>query len=72
MFNKILLGYDGSPHARTATAYGIFNTAYGLSWFLGSALLGLLYDISITYLVAFSVVTQVLSIPLILYSGRKA
>lgn len=60
------------PPDRRGTAYGIFNTGYGLSWFLGSALLGLLYDRSITYMVAFSVVTQVLAIPLILYSGRKA
>ena len=60
------------PPDRRGTAYGIFNTAYGLSWFLGSALLGLLYDRFITYMVAFSVVTQMLSVPLILYLGKKA
>ncbi len=44
-------------------AYGIFNTIYGASWFLGSTLMGLLYDISIGYLILFVVVMEVLSIP---------
>jgi hypothetical protein len=30
------------------------TTAYGLSWFLGTALMGIFYDYGIEYLVAFS------------------
>ena len=52
-------------------AYGIFNTAYGISWFLGSALMGILYDVSILYLVFFSVIMQFVSIPLLLLARRK-
>ncbi len=52
-------------------AYGIFNTIYGVSWFLGSALMGILYDISILYLVFFSVIMQFISIPLLLLARRK-
>ena len=37
--------------ARRASAYGIFTAGFGVFWFLGSALLGLLYDISIPTLV---------------------
>ena len=44
-------------------AYGVLNTAYGISWFLGSVLMGYLYGISILYLVIFSVVIQLVSIP---------
>lgn len=51
---------------RRGTAYGIFNTGFGIAWFLGSALLGILYDISRFSLVAFSMIVQFLSIPLLI------
>lgn len=46
------------PIERRGSAYGIFNMGYGVFWFLGSALMGFLYDISIPYLVIFSVAMQ--------------
>jgi len=52
------------------TAYGLFNMVYGIAWFLGSVLIGILYDVSIPWLVAFSVAAQLASIP-IFYSLRK-
>lgn len=55
---------------RRSTAYGVFNTAYGIFWFLGSLLIGILYDISISALVVFSVTAQIASVP-IFYSLRK-
>ncbi|MBN2117456.1 MAG: MFS transporter [Anaerolineales bacterium] len=45
-------------------AYGVFNTVYGISWFLGSVLIGILYDVSIPWLVVFSVAAQLASIPI--------
>lgn len=51
---------------RRGSAYGIFNTGYGIFWFLGSALMGILYDISIPSLIAFSVAVQLASIALLL------
>jgi predicted MFS family arabinose efflux permease len=48
---------------RRGSAYGIFNTLFGVSWFVGSVIMGLLYSFSITYLVIFSVVIQLISIP---------
>ncbi len=30
---------------RRATAFGIFNTGFGLFWFVGSFLMGVLYDV---------------------------
>lgn len=59
------------PSHRRGTAYGIFNTGYGLFWFLGSALMGILYDISIPALIIFSVVIQLGSVPLFLLIRKK-
>lgn len=50
------------------TAYGIFNAAYGFSWFFGTALMGVLYEVSLGYLVAFSVGLELLSVGLELLS----
>lgn len=54
------------PAQRRASAYGLFTAGYGVSWFLGSALMGILYDRSLPALIAFSVVAELLAIPLIL------
>jgi MFS family permease len=56
---------DMVPRNKRASAYGIFNTGYGVFWFLGSALIGILYDFSIPWLIAFSVSTQLASLPLL-------
>jgi predicted MFS family arabinose efflux permease len=53
------------PIDKRASAYGIFSAGYGLSWFLGSALMGILYDQSISLLVVFSVVIQLAAIPIL-------
>lgn len=44
---------------RRATAYGIFNAAYGSALLAGGALLGLLYERSLPLLLAYVVATQV-------------
>ena len=49
---------------KRGTAYGVFNAGYGLFWFLGSAVMGKLYDISVPMLIIFSVIAQLASIPL--------
>lgn len=51
------------PMNRRGTAYGIFNAGFGLFWFLGSALMGVLYDVSVPSLIVFSMVMQLASIP---------
>ncbi len=59
------------PMDKRGSAYGIFNTGYGLAWFLGSALMGILYDQSIGFLVAFSVVLQLASIPVFFLAKQE-
>ena len=56
---------------RRGFAYGIFNTAYGAGWFLGSALMGLLYEHSISYLILFAVVMELISIPVFFLVRRE-
>ncbi len=53
------------PKNKRGSAYGIFNMGFGVSWFLGSFLMGVLYDISIPALVIFSVVIQLFAVPLL-------
>jgi len=40
--------------------------------FLGSALMGVLYDVSLPALIAFSVAAQLASIPLFFWVGKRA
>lgn len=60
---------------KRGTAFGILNIWFGVFWFLGSALMGYLYDISIPYLIAFSVIMQLAAIPLLMivkgFEGRS-
>jgi len=44
---------------RRGLGFGLFNSVCGVAWFAGSALLGLLYDLSIPTLVVFSLAAQV-------------
>jgi len=52
--------------AKRSTAFGVFDTGFGIAWFLGSALLGFLYDRSIVSMIIISVVLQLLALPLFL------
>jgi hypothetical protein len=61
-----------SPVERRGTAYGLFNMGFGVFWFIGSAVMGLLYDLSLPMLVIFSVAFQLAAIPLLLASQRAA
>ena len=63
---------DLTPVERRGFAYGIFNTAYGASWLLGAPLMGLLYELSINYLILFTVVMELTSIPLFFMVKRAA
>ena len=60
------------PKRSRATGYGVFEFSFGVFWFLGSWLLGVLYDVNLTLMVSISVGAQVLSIPLYMLSAKKA
>ena len=54
------------PRERRPSAYGIFTAGYGVFWFLGSVILGRLYDVSMLALILFSVIAQLVAIPFFL------
>jgi MFS family permease len=58
------------PLERRGSAYGLFNAAYGFAWFLGSALMGYLYDVSLSGLVVFSVIIQLAAVPLFAFVAQ--
>ncbi len=59
------------PKSRLGTAFGIFNGVYGVSWFLGTALMGFLYEYSVYGLIGFSVIAQLAAIPLFLSLTKR-
>ncbi|HHV31660.1 MAG TPA: MFS transporter [Clostridiales bacterium] len=50
------------PKSMRSTSFGIFETGFGIAWFLGSWLLGALYDIKPGLLVVVSVIVQILAV----------
>jgi len=55
---------------KRGVAYGVFNAVFGLFWFIGSALMGVLYDVSIPILVGGSLLAQLLAVPVLWQAGR--
>lgn len=56
------------PREHRSSGFGIFETGFGVAWFLGSWLLGALYDVQPLYLVLVSVAVQLLAVPFYLLS----
>jgi predicted MFS family arabinose efflux permease len=59
------------PSERRASAYGFFTAGYGVFWFIGSVILGKLYDTSVTALVWFSVLAQLAAVPVFLAIRKR-
>ncbi len=56
--------------SRRGSAYGLFNAGFGLSWFVGSALLGVLYDWSIAALIGVAVLLNLAAVVVLLRVTR--
>jgi predicted MFS family arabinose efflux permease len=52
------------PQERRPSAYGLFTGAYGVFWFAGSLLIGVLYDRSVHAVVAVCLILELAAIPL--------
>ncbi len=52
--------------SRRATAFGLYDLVFGVAWFAGSAIAGMLLDQSIPALVVFSTLMQLVAIPFFL------
>jgi predicted MFS family arabinose efflux permease len=69
LFQAMLTGVI--PPQKRSTAFGLFDTGYGIAWFLGSVMMGLLYDRSILAVVLFSVILQLAAIPVLFIANKK-
>jgi predicted MFS family arabinose efflux permease len=58
--------------SRRATAFGLFDTGFGIAWFIGSVVLGYLYGISILGLVVFSVLLQLIALAIFAFAGLRS
>jgi MFS family permease len=59
------------PPQRRASAFGLFTAGYGVFWFLGSAAIGILYDLSLPATVAFCVAAELAAVPVFIWVGRR-
>ncbi len=59
------------PPQKRSTAFGLFDTGYGIAWFLGSAVMGLLYDKSILAVALFSVILQLAALPILFVANKE-
>src|SRR5947208_5372380 len=59
------------PPQKRSTAFGLFDTGYGIAWFLGSVLMGLLYDRSIVAVGLFSVSLQLAALPFFFIANKR-
>jgi predicted MFS family arabinose efflux permease len=61
---------DLVPPNKRSTAFGFFDAAFGIAWFIGSASMGILYDRSIIAVVTLSVVLQLVSLPIFFFVNK--
>ncbi len=59
------------PRARRTSAYGVFTAGYGISLFLGSVVIGVLYDVSLTSIIVFGVVAELAAIPILWWVAQR-
>src|SRR5207247_6937406 len=69
LFQAMLTGVI--PPNKRSTAFGLFDTGYGIAWFLGSATMGLLYEKSILAVVLFSVALEIAALPILFIATRR-
>jgi len=56
---------------KRSTAFGLFDTGFGVAWFIGSAAMGLLYEKSVVAVALFSMILQLAAIPVIFIANRQ-
>ncbi|HEY1258285.1 MAG TPA: MFS transporter [Xanthobacteraceae bacterium] len=60
-----------APQPRRATAFGIMNAVYGVAWFAGSVLLGVLYDASVGAVAGASALLQLAAAPVFMLLAAR-
>lgn len=63
---------DITPMHKRGTGYGVFNTVYGLSFFVSSAAMGFLYEAGSFGPITLAVVAEILALPLFFLMRRQS
>lgn len=59
------------PPNKRGSAYGIYSTAFGIFWFFGTALMGILYTYSVQATVVFSIGAQLAGVAVLIQVRRS-
>ena len=59
------------PKKNRSSGFGIFETSFGIFWFLGSWFSGWLYDLDLNVMIAFCLITQLAAVPFYLLSAHE-
>jgi predicted MFS family arabinose efflux permease len=68
LLNSVIAGVI--PSSKRSTAFGLFDTGFGIAWFGGSWLMGVLYGKSIGAVIVFSLAFQLFSLPIFLLAKK--
>lgn len=56
---------------KRSMAFGVFDTGFGIAWFLGSVAMGFIYTKSILALVVFSMLLQLVALPIFILAMKQ-
>jgi hypothetical protein len=59
------------PAEKRSAGFAMFDTGFGIAWFVGSAMTGLPYGKSIVAVVIFSVALQLLALPVLAVANTQ-
>jgi MFS family permease len=62
---------DLTSLSKRGTAYGIFNTLYGGGWFIGSIIIGILYEFDIGILIGYLILMQIAALGAFAWLARS-
>jgi len=62
---------DIVPTHKRGTGFGLFNACFGIAWFIGSVIMGILYDFSLPALIVLSICCQIGALPLLIQVHKQ-
>lgn len=62
---------DIVPTRKRGTGFGLFNACFGIAWFIGSVIMGILYDFSLPALIVSSICCQIGALPFLIQVHKR-
>ncbi|HQD26477.1 MAG TPA: MFS transporter, partial [Methanoculleus thermophilus] len=62
---------ESTAAARRGQVYGVMSAIFGTAWFVGSAVMGVLYDVSLEHIVAYVVIVEIAALVAYLWIYRS-